>query len=215
MQPSCTGEPWNAPAWYFSSASPAVIRPSLRTPTRPGCKVPGRGAGGAEDLLAGHGHLDGVAGFAGEHQRQRAPGTPPFFPPKPPPISDAVTRSPGHLHPQELCAVSAHDEVPLGPCTTARPGRPRRSSRRMNAVRCSPGARAGCGTRRSTTTSASAKPASTSPCPNSTTFATLDGVSGAGSTPAVIMSSCSSGASGAMALLHVHHVRQHLVAGPR
>src|SRR5262245_46768059 len=32
MHPGCTGDPWNAPAWYLSSASAAVIRPSRFAP---------------------------------------------------------------------------------------------------------------------------------------------------------------------------------------
>ena len=32
MQPGCTGEPANAPAWYFSSASAATMRPSFLAP---------------------------------------------------------------------------------------------------------------------------------------------------------------------------------------
>ena len=32
MTPGCTGEPWNAPAWYLSSAKAAVNRPSLVAP---------------------------------------------------------------------------------------------------------------------------------------------------------------------------------------
>ncbi len=48
----------------------------------------------------------------------------------------------------------------------------------------------------STIRSASAKPFSTSPKPNSTRFATLDAFLGAGSTPMVNISSCNSGASG-------------------
>ena len=32
MQPGWTGEPWNAPAWYLSTASAAVIRPSRVAP---------------------------------------------------------------------------------------------------------------------------------------------------------------------------------------
>ena len=32
MQPGCTGEPGKAPAWYFSSASAATMRPSFLAP---------------------------------------------------------------------------------------------------------------------------------------------------------------------------------------
>src|ERR1700704_677459 len=32
MTPGCTGEPWNAPAWYFSSAYPATNLPSFVAP---------------------------------------------------------------------------------------------------------------------------------------------------------------------------------------
>ncbi len=32
MTPGCTGEPWNAPAWYLSSAKPATNFPSLVAP---------------------------------------------------------------------------------------------------------------------------------------------------------------------------------------
>ena len=32
MQPGCTGEPAKAPAWYFSSASAATMRPSFLAP---------------------------------------------------------------------------------------------------------------------------------------------------------------------------------------
>ena len=32
MQPGCTGEPGNAPAWYLSSASAATMRPSFLAP---------------------------------------------------------------------------------------------------------------------------------------------------------------------------------------
>ncbi len=32
MQPGWIGPPWKAPAWYLSTASAAVIRPSLLTP---------------------------------------------------------------------------------------------------------------------------------------------------------------------------------------
>ncbi len=52
---------------------------------------------------------------------------------------------------------------------------------------------------RSTITSAFLKPASMSPSVISTRLATLDGLSGLGSTPAVKRSSCRSGASGRMA----------------
>ncbi len=32
MTPGWTGEPWKAPAWYFSSAKPATNLPSLVAP---------------------------------------------------------------------------------------------------------------------------------------------------------------------------------------
>ncbi len=32
MAPGCTGEPWKAPAWYLSSANPAVNLPSRVAP---------------------------------------------------------------------------------------------------------------------------------------------------------------------------------------
>ncbi len=33
MTPGCTGEPWKAPAWYFSSAKAATNLPSLVAPS--------------------------------------------------------------------------------------------------------------------------------------------------------------------------------------
>ena len=60
-------------------------------------------------------------------------------------------------------------------------------------------------------TSASLKPASTSPLAKVTRLAMFDGLVGFGSTPAVKRSSCSTGASGRHRVLDIDDVRQYLV----
>ena len=43
MQPGPTGEPGNAPAWYLSTTSPAVSRPSFFAPSLTSTTAPAAG----------------------------------------------------------------------------------------------------------------------------------------------------------------------------
>ena len=120
------------------------------------------------------------------------------LPPKPPPISEAVTRIWAMSSPRSRAQwartmkcpwVQHHSSVEPSSDTLARAAWGSMYPWWTGAVRNS----------RSMMTSAFLNPASMSPSVISTRLATLDGLSGLGSTPTVNRSSCSRGASGRIA----------------
>ncbi len=92
MAPHSTGEPEKAPPWYFSTASPAVMRPSLVTPTLTHMEVLEVGPVARNTSsrlitsLTGRPALRDSASATGSMKTV-------VLPPKPPPISEAVTFS--------------------------------------------------------------------------------------------------------------------------
>src|SRR4029450_13347208 len=91
MTPGCTGEPWKAPAWHFSSAQPATNLPSLVAPIFTFTVAP---EVGPEDLKTSSRGGPSCAGPLALRESASASGSryTTVLPPKPPPISEAVTR---------------------------------------------------------------------------------------------------------------------------
>src|SRR6185503_10143431 len=92
MTPGCTGEPWNAPAWYLSSAHPATNRPSLVAPIFTFTTAPDVGP---DDLNTSSRDMTIFTGRLALRDSASASGSryTTVLPPKPPPISVAVTRT--------------------------------------------------------------------------------------------------------------------------
>ena len=99
MTPGCTGEPWNAPAWYFSSAKPATNLPSLVAPILTRTLAP---EVGPEDLNTSSRDMTIFTGRRAFFDSATARGSryTTVLPPNPPPISDAVTRTLAMSSPQ-------------------------------------------------------------------------------------------------------------------
>ena len=91
MTPGWTGEPWKAPAWYFSSANPATNLPSLVAPIFTFTVAP---EVGPEDLKTSSRDMTIFTGRLAFRESAMASGSryTTVLPPKPPPISEAVTR---------------------------------------------------------------------------------------------------------------------------
>ena len=92
MAPMSTGDPGNAPPWYFSTASAAVIRPSFLAPilTQTVALEVGPLARNTSSRL-----MTIFTGLPALRESARATGSMKtvVLPPNPPPISEAVTRS--------------------------------------------------------------------------------------------------------------------------
>src|SRR4026207_598443 len=129
MVPGCTGEPWNAPAWYFSSANPATNLPSRVDPIFTRTVAP---EVGPEALNTSSRDITIFTARLALRDRAMARGSryTTVLPPTPPPNSGAgppraappppppANLGGGHPHladvePEQARAVGAHDEVPL------------------------------------------------------------------------------------------------------
>ena len=91
MQPGWTGEPPNAPAWYLRTAWAAVMRPSFVTPIFTRTLPPEVGPEARKTSVR---LMVILTGWHALRERPRASGSryTTVLPPKPPPISDGVTR---------------------------------------------------------------------------------------------------------------------------
>src|SRR5215470_14940340 len=92
MTPGCTGEPWKAPAWYLSSANAATNFPSFVAPILTRTLAPDVGP---ELLNTSSRDITIFTGRLAFFDRATASGSryTTVLPPKPPPISEAVTRT--------------------------------------------------------------------------------------------------------------------------
>ncbi len=92
ITPGWTGEPWNAPAWYFSSAKPATNFPSLVAPSFTRTLAPEVGPvdlnTSSRDITIFTGRLAFLDSATASGSRYTT-----VLPPNPPPISDEVTRT--------------------------------------------------------------------------------------------------------------------------
>src|SRR5215468_7930828 len=92
ITPGWTGEPWNAPAWYLSSAKAATNLPSLVAPSLTRTLAPDVGP---EHLKTSSRDITIFTGRLAFLDRATASGSryTTVLPPNPPPISDDVTRT--------------------------------------------------------------------------------------------------------------------------
>src|SRR5215468_7484812 len=194
ITPGWTGEPWNAPAWYLSSAKAATNLPSLVAPSLTRTLAPDVGP---EHLKTSSRDMTIFTGRLAFFDSATASGSryTTVLPPKPPPISEAVTRTLPMSMPSRRAQCARTMKCP---CVvhqiSAEPSSDVVASAAWGSMY--PWWTGAVLNSRSTTTSALAKPASMSPWPISMRLATLEGLSGFGSTPAVNRSSCRSGAPG-------------------
>src|SRR3982074_56785 len=115
MTPGCTGEPWNAPAWYFSSAKAATHLPSFVAPSLTRIVAPDVGPDAlntsSRDITIFTGRL-ALRDSASASGSREIVGLPPT--PAPPADLGGGDAELADVHAEQPRAVGAHDVMALG-----------------------------------------------------------------------------------------------------